>query len=137
MAKEVVSPWHSLLHAVDSLVFWLTLAGILMAWICYIALPSIPSFMAKTFSSIYRILLNKYGFDSFNDHVLVRGSKALGRFFYRSGDQKLIDGMFVNGTGHAVKWLASKGRVIQSGYLYHYIAVMVFGILGFLCWLLL
>jgi NADH-quinone oxidoreductase subunit L len=137
MAKEVVSPWHSMLHAVDSFVFWLTLGGVLIAWVCYIAIPSIPAFLSKAFSWIYRLLLNKYGFDSFNDHVLVRGSKALGRFFYRVGDQKLIDGLLVNGTGRAVRWFSIKGRALQSGYLYHYIAVMVFGVLAFLCWLLL
>ena len=137
MAKEVISPWNSMLGAVDSFVFWLTLTGVLIAWICYIAIPSIPAVLATKFRWIYCILLNKYGFDSFNDHVLVRGSKALGRFFYRVGDQKLIDGFFVNGTGRTVRWFAIKGRSIQSGYLYHYIAVMVFGVLGFLCWLLL
>ena len=137
MAKEVVSPWSSMLHAVDSLVFWLTLLGIFIAWTCYIAIPLIPAFLSRAFSWIYSLLLNKYGFDSFNDHVLVRGSKALGQLFYRVGDQKIIDGLFVNGTGRTVRWFSIKGRSLQSGYLYHYIAVMVFGVLAFLCWLLL
>ena len=137
MATEVVSPWHTMLHAVNSPVFWLTLAGVFIAWIAYIAIPSIPTFLATTFSRSYRLLLNKYGFDTFNDFVIVRGTKALGRFFYRVGDQKLIDGLLVNGTGRTVRWFAIKGKGIQSGYLYHYIAVMVFGVLGFLSWLLL
>lgn len=137
LAKEVVSPWHSMIHAIDSLVFWITLAGIFIAWVTYIALPGIPSFLAKTCSWPYRALLNKYGFDSFNDFVFIRGFKVIGRLFYQVGDQKLIDGLLVNGTGRTVIWFALKGRVIQSGYLYHYITAMVFGVLGFLCWLLL
>lgn len=137
LAKEVVSPWESMLHAVNSLVFWLTLAGVLIAWIAYIALPQIPTIIAKTFKWIYRILMDKYGFDAFNDLVIVRGSKALGRVFYNIGDQKIIDGLFVNGTGRTLRWFASKGRLFQSGYLYHYVSVMVFGLLVFLCWLLL
>ena len=63
--------------------------------------------------------------------------KALGEGFYRVGDQRLIDGLIVNGTGRTVKWFALKGQGFQNGYLYHYITVMVFGVLGFLCWLLL
>jgi NADH-quinone oxidoreductase subunit L len=137
LAKEVTSPLASMLHAVDSLVFWLTLTGILVAWICYIALPSIPAFVTRIFNWFYQLLLNKYGFDAFNDLLFVRGSKALGRLFYSVGDQKLIDGFIVNGTAHTVRWFAAKGRLFQSGYLYHYITVMVFGIVAFLCWLLL
>lgn len=137
MAHEVVSPWQSMLHAPQSLIFWLTLAGIFITWVCYIALPKIPGLITSKTSWIYQILLNKYGFDSFNDFVFVRGSKLIGRFFYRVGDKTLIDGMLVNGTANTVKWAALKSRRIQSGYLYHYIAVMVFGLLGFLCWLLL
>jgi NADH-quinone oxidoreductase subunit L len=137
MAKEVVSPLKTMLTAFDSLVFWMTLAGIGIAWVCYIAIPSIPAYLAKKFAWIYQILVDKYGFDSFYDFAFVRGAKALGQGFYNIGDQKLIDGLIVNGTGHTVKWFAVKGKSIQSGYLYHYVAVMVLGIVGFLCWLLL
>lgn len=137
MAEEVISPMHTVFHALVSPVFWLTLAGIFIAWICYIARPDIPAKLSKIFSLPYRILMDKYGFDSFNNLVFIKGSKALGRVFYRVGDQKLIDGVMVNGTARSVRWLALKSRAIQSGYLYHYIAIMVFGLLGFLCWLLL
>ena len=108
-----------------------------LTWICYIAIPSIPGKLANIFSWVYRLLVNKYGFDSFNNLVFIRGSKGLGQLFYNVGDKKIIDGFFVDGTGRTVRWFASKGRLMQSGYLYHYITVMVFGVLGFLCWLLL
>ncbi len=137
LGHEVTSPFHSMLHATTSLVFWITMLGIFLAWVAYIAFPPLPSMLANTFSWPYRFLLNKYGFDSFNDLVFVRGTKNLGRFFYRVGDQSLIDGLLVNGTGRTMMWFALKSRVMQSGYLYHYIAVMVFSMLGFLCWLLL
>ena len=137
IGKEVISPWHTMLHSVTSVVFWLTLAGIFLAWVAYIAAPSIPTMLARRFSLIYRMLMDKYGFDAFNDVVFIRGAKMLGRVFYNVGDRKLIDGFFVNGTALTVRWFADKGKLIQSGYLYHYIAVMVFGVLAFLCWLLL
>lgn len=137
LAHEVTSPFETMIHAVFSLTFWLTLAGILLAWICYIAFPSIPSYLARHFSLLYKLLVNKYGFDAFNNLFFVKGTKAIGNVFYNVGDQKLIDGLVVNGSSRLVRWFSSKGRAIQSGYLYHYAAVMVFGLLGFLCWLIL
>lgn len=137
IAREVSSPAKQAFDAVGSLTFWITIAGIFLAWLCYIAIPSIPAILVKRFSWMYKLLVNKYGFDAFNNLVFVRGSKALGRFFYNTGDQRLIDGMIVNGTGRTVRWFAQKGRAIQSGYLYHYATVMVFGLFIFLCWLLL
>lgn len=137
LANEISSAWQATLEAPLSWTFWLTLFGIFLAWLCYCLMPTIPSFLARRFSWIYRFLLAKYGFDTLNDRLFVRGVKGLGQFFYKLGDQKLIDGFFVNGTGQAIRWFAAKGRSLQSGYIYHYAAVMVFGLLGFLCWLLL
>ena len=136
LATEIHSPLATLLHALTSGIFAITLVGIALAYLAYIAKPELPNRLANVFSWPYRLLVNKYGFDAFNDRVFVGGSKALGRLFYRVGDQKLIDGALVNGTGRTVRWFASKSRIIQSGYLYHYIAVMVFGLFGFLFWIL-
>lgn len=137
LAHEVTSPFESAIHSIYSLTFWITVAGAVIAWICYIAVPSLPGYFARHFSIIYKILINKYGFDRFNDLVIVKGSKGLGRAFYNIGDQKLIDGLVVNGSGRLVRWFSGKGRLIQSGYLYHYATIMVFGLLAFLCWLIL
>lgn len=137
LAHEVTSPFDSALHAVHSLTFWITVAGAVIAWICYIAVPSIPAYLARRLSLLYTILINKYGFDRFNDFFIVKGSMGLGRLFYKAGDQKLIDGLVVNGSGRLVRWFSARGRTIQNGYLYHYATIMVFGLLGFLCWLIL
>ncbi|HEE0274442.1 TPA: NADH-quinone oxidoreductase subunit L [Legionella pneumophila] len=137
LAHEVSSPFASAVHAIYSLPFWITVLGAVIAWICYIAVPSIPGYLARYFSIIYSILLNKYGFDRFNELFFVKGARGLGIAFYKIGDQKLIDGAVVNGSGRLVRWFSGKGRKIQSGYIYHYATVMVFGLLAFLCWLIL
>ncbi|HCJ3967902.1 TPA: NADH-quinone oxidoreductase subunit L [Legionella pneumophila] len=137
LAHEVSSPFASAVHAIYSLPFWITVLGAVIAWVCYIAVPSIPSYLARYFSIIYSILLNKYGFDRFNELFFVKGARGLGIAFYKIGDQKLIDGAVVNGSGRLVRWFSGKGRKIQSGYIYHYATVMVFGLLAFLCWLIL
>ncbi|HAT1596904.1 TPA: NADH-quinone oxidoreductase subunit L [Legionella pneumophila] len=137
LAHEVTSPLASAVHAIYSLPFWITVLGAVIAWVCYIAVPSIPGYLARYFSIIYSILLNKYGFDRFNELFFVKGARGLGVAFYKIGDQKLIDGAVVNGSGRLVRWFSGKGRKIQSGYIYHYATVMVFGLLAFLCWLIL
>lgn len=137
LGHEVTSPLASAFDAVGTLTFWLTVAGAVIAWLCYIVMPFIPAYLARSLSFIYAILINKYGFDRFNDLFFVKGAKVLGRIFYNIGDQKLIDGLVVNGSGKLVRWFSSKGRAVQSGYLYHYATVMVLGLFGFLCWLIL
>lgn len=137
IAHEASSPWVLTMHAPFSIVFWITLLGIFLAWIAYNVWPAIPSFFSKRFSWIYRILLDKYGFDAFNNIVFIRGLKSIGRFFYRVGDKTIIDGFMVNGTARSIGWLALKGRAMQNGYLYHYITIMVIGLLALLSWQLL
>ncbi|KGP64351.1 NADH:ubiquinone oxidoreductase subunit L [Legionella norrlandica] len=137
LAHEVTSPFESAVHSIYSLTFWVAILGVIIAWVCYIAIPTIPAYLARRFSIIYAILVNKYGFDRFNELVFVKGARGLGSTFYNIGDQKLIDGAVVNGSGRLVRWFSKIGRNLQSGYLYHYATVMIFGLLAFLCWLIL
>ncbi|MFZ4077095.1 MAG: NADH-quinone oxidoreductase subunit L, partial [Legionellaceae bacterium] len=123
MAHEIVSPLSSALHAYESPVFWLTCLGAAVSVFAYQIFPALPRLLVDKFGLLYRLLMDKYGFDAFNDLIFVRGAKSLGRFFYRVGDERLIDGFFVNGTGRTVRRFALKSRVIQSGYLYHYAMV--------------
>lgn len=137
MAHEVTSPLDSALHAFESPIFWITLLGILLAFVGYVLKPAIPAHLASRFNLLYRVLLNKYGFDALNDRLFVRGGRSLGEFFYAVTDKGLIDGFFVNGTGKLIRWLAKTSRGIQSGYLYQYVAIMVLGLFGLLCWIVL
>ncbi len=136
IGHEVVSPLQSALTAPFSLVFWLTIFAIFLTWVAYIALPTVPNMISQKFFRLYQILLNKYGFDNFNNLVFVNGGKKLGSLFYKIGDRKLIDGFFVNGAAYTIVKIAEKGRRIQSGYLYHYVSMMVLGLFVFLIWLI-
>lgn len=137
LSHEFGSPLAMALHAVFSLTFWLVIAGIAVAWLFYIAKPQLPSILARRFSLVYRLLLNKYGFDAFNEKVLLRLTKGFGSLFYEVGDRRLIDGAIVNGAAYTVRSLSRWARGMQSGFLYHYATFMVAGLLAFLCWLLL
>ena len=108
---------------------WLALAGLLVAWWCYIKQPALPGRIAARLGLIGRILEKKYGFDDFNQIVFAAGSRALGRFLWRHGDLNLIDGLLVNGTARGVRRLAGVVRRAQSGYLYHYAFAIILGLL--------
>lgn len=132
MSAEEQMPFSMMTHAFGSGTFMLTVLGIFVAWLCYIAMPQIPALVSKYFSWIHRLLLNKYGFDAFNEKVLIPLTKGFGHLFYCVGDRGLIDGMVVNGSAKVVSIAAKIGRLSQTGYIFHYAFAMVLGLIVFL-----
>jgi NADH-quinone oxidoreductase subunit L len=124
-------------HGFESLPFWLGIAGILISWLAYVRFPSIPGLFKKKLSLLYSILNNKFGFDAVNRWVIAAGTRKIGWFFWRFGDQWFIDGMGVNGFAHTVGRLSGLLRRVQTGYLYHYAFAMISGFLILLVWLIL
>lgn len=137
MLAHFPGTWEMTLEAFTSPVFFLVLSGIILTWFAYIVMPSLPAILSKRFNVIYQILMNKYGFDNFNDWFFVRGTRVLGQLLFGIGDKVLIDGVIVNGSAVTVVWASIKGRMMQSGYLYHYALMMVLGLIIFLSWLML
>ncbi len=122
--------WSAMaLHAFTSAPFWLAAAGVFVAWFFYMKRPDIPAMLQRRFSLVYEILVNKYGFDDFNEKVLARGGRGMGNLLWRMGDQTLIDGVLVNGSARAIGWVSGVVRQVQSGYLYHYAFAMIIGLL--------
>lgn len=117
--------------------FWLAMAGIVTAWFFNVQFSAIAEMLKKRLSWLYAVMVNKYGFDDFNQIVLVHGSRKLGSFFYNVTDLKMIDGIFVNGSGKLIRWFSQVARQLQSGYIYHYTLAMIAGLLIFLGWFLL
>lgn len=122
------------LEAGSSITFWLAIAGIITAWLFISVYPQWSAILKRRFSFIYAILRNKYGFDEFNQAVIVHGTQDTGRTFYELIDLKIIDGFFVNGSGRLIRWLAFAGRRLQTGYLYQSALAMILGLVVFLTW---
>jgi len=118
------------LHAVQTIPFWLAMAGVATAYVFYMVSPSIPEALDKKFGFLRRILDNKYGFDDFNQAVFAGGSVALGRSLWKVGDQTIIDGALVNGSAKGVGLFSHLARGAQTGYLYHYAFAMIIGLLA-------
>ena len=83
------------------------------------------------------MLANKFYFDEFNQKVFAGGSRALGSLLWHIGDEKVIDGLLVNGSARLVGWFSGKVRQVQTGYLYTYAFTMIIGLAVFLLWFVL
>jgi len=114
---------------------WLAGLGVFFAYLFFLSQPQLADATAHTFKALYRILVQKFGFDWFNEHVIAAGARRLGGGLWRYGDQDVIDGAVVNGSARVVAWIASVVRYAQSGYLYHYAFAMMLGLASLLGWL--
>jgi len=123
-----------ILHGIEGPAFWLAMAGLLTAWYVYTRQPDLANQARMRFSLVYRILVNKYGFDRFNEIVFAGGARGTGWTLWKLGDVLLIDGLLVNGSAKVVGWLSGIVRHVQSGYLYHYAFSMIIGLLLLLWW---
>ena len=134
----VKDEWHGvgafIVHGLGGAPFWLALAGIAAAFYCYVVNPALPDRLRRMAGPIYTLLVNKYYFDRFNDWFFAGGARMVGRFASNIGDHRIIDGFFVNGSAHAVRWISALLRQVQSGYVYHYAFTMIIGVFALLTW---
>jgi NADH-quinone oxidoreductase subunit L len=123
-------------HGVPTWVKWsplvLTLIGTFAAFWLYVLKEGMARRMADRGGVIHGFLYNKWYVDEVYDFIFVKGAKALGDFFWKIVDVRIIDGLGPNGAAWAS--LKSAGRLakIQSGYVYHYAFVMLLGVAGLL-----
>ncbi len=123
-------------HGLTALPFWLAMSGLGAAWFIYTRKPEIADNAANRFRWLYDLLMNKYGFDEFNEKVFARGSLGIGGLLFGVGDRSVIEGI-VNGSARLVGISAAVVRHLQTGYLYHYSFAMILGLIGLLGWFVL
>ncbi len=128
--------FHLIWTSFASLPVILALSGVALAWFMYIKKPDMPAKLQKMCPRGYYMLDNAYGFDRLNEIVFVNGTRKLGAFFTKWVDVKLIDTGMVTNAFMAVAHSAQGLRRSQTGYMYHYAFVMIFGLLGMLIWVL-
>jgi NADH-quinone oxidoreductase subunit L len=115
-------------HGIMTAPFWLAVGGVFFAWYCYCRNTEMPGKIVNATGPVYRILVNKYGFDDFYQAVFARGTVVFGKVLYQKVDAGLIDGTIVNGTANTVAAFAAILRQIQTGYTYHYAFAMIIGL---------
>jgi len=134
LAKEYHGPLAMAVHALTGPIFWLALAGVVVAWFFYLKRPDIPAAIQRRFSPLYTLLDNKYYFDWFNENVLAKATRAVGNGLWKGGDIGVIDGVFIDGSARAIGGISALTRRLQSGYLYWYALVMIVGVIGLMTW---
>jgi NADH-quinone oxidoreductase subunit L len=126
-----------IVQAFASRTLYFAFAGLVAAWYLYLKRPDLPEAISKRYARTYRLLVNKYYFDWFNENVVAVGMRSLGTGLWRRGDEAAIDGVLVNGTARAIGAIAGLVRRVQTGYLYHYAFAMIIGLALLLGWMLL
>jgi len=120
--------WSYTLHGLSALPFWLALAGIVSAWFLYIKNTRIPKKIAIAFGPLYALVERKYGFDELYSRVFALGAQVVGNGLWKGGDERVIDGVMVNGSARVVGWFSGVVRLVQSGLIYWYAFMMIFGV---------
>ncbi|SOC10246.1 NADH-quinone oxidoreductase subunit L [Rhodobacter maris] len=138
-----MAPTNHVMHEAHGVPAWVKVspfiamvAGFALAWLYYIAAPSLPARTANAVPVLYRFVLNKWYFDELYDMIFVNPAKALGRMLWKGGDGAVIDGAI---NGLALGWIPFFTRVaarVQSGYLFHYALAMVLGIVALMAWVM-
>ena len=129
---ELTEEFHGvtsmMLHGVTALPFWLALAGAVTAWYLYIVRPDLPKVIAGKFGVVYALVERKYGFDELYSWLFAGGARVIGNGLWKYGDQRLIDGLAVNGTARLVGWSSRIARLFQTGLVYQYAFTMIIGV---------
>ncbi len=134
LAEEFHGPAGMIMHGFTQAPFWLAISGVFTAWFLYMKRPDIPEKISQKAKGLYVLLTNHYYIDKIYSIVFAGGSRGIGQLFYQVGDQKLIDGLMVNGTAKSIGWFSGVIRVIQTGRLYTYAFVMIIGLAIMLGW---
>jgi NADH-quinone oxidoreductase subunit L len=132
---------NHVLHEAHGVPAWVKLSpfiamisGLALAYLMYIRRPDLPAKLAAQQAPLYNFLLNKWYFDELYDAIIIKPAMWLGRFLWKQGDTKVIDGG-INGIAMGVvpfvtKWV----NRAQSGYIFTYAFAMVLGITAMITW---
>ncbi len=116
-----LSPW------ITSLSLLITLAGLVIGYMCY-GYPKISHHLvALRFGYLYKLTLSKFYIDEFYQWVIDKIVLSAARFI-SIFDRVVVNDTGVDGMGMSVLLSAFKVRLIQTGKLYNYGAAMGMGI---------
>jgi len=105
----------------------LALAGIFIAYVIYLKRPSFARGAAEKYRTLHTTLMNKYYVDEVYNFLFVRGTINAGKASYEA-DQKIIDGLMVDGTGFMARSFGEILRHLQGGDVQKYAVYLVLAI---------
>jgi NADH-quinone oxidoreductase subunit L len=114
----------------------ISLAGIGIAYYCYVVRPELPAMLIQRLRPAYTLLVNKWYFDELIDILVVRPALAIGRFANQTFERIVVDGI-VTGTADTVRSAGGIVRFVQSGFVRSYALLLVAGFAGLALYFLL
>jgi NADH-quinone oxidoreductase subunit L len=134
---------EALVHAAHEVPLWVKLTpafvmliGLGLAWNNYIRRPDLPAKWVAATGPIHNFLMRKWYFDELYAFLFIRPSLALGRLFWKRGDEKTIDRFGPHGAAVAVGIGNRMTARLQSGSLNSYALVMMLGLVGAATWVM-
>jgi len=91
----------------------------------------------KTNLPLYNFLLNKWFIDELYDQIFIKPAKKIGSFFWKQGDQGIIDRFGPDGISKLIKKISDKTSLFQTGFIYDYAFAMLIGLSILLTYLIL
>jgi len=110
--------------------------GIVVGLLLYVRRPELPSRITARLGGLYRVVANKYYVDEAYFTVIVRPIQNVSRaFLWKIVDVRIID-FLVNLVGIMSKAVSHFVRLMQTGYVQFYAAVILVGVV-ILLWVML
>src|SRR5476651_2105806 len=134
MHPGIIEEMHHISETIAFLPTLMMALGFVVSYLFYIRRPYLPVELANQHQMLYQFLLNKWYFDELYDLIFVRPVKWLGRFLWKVGDGKIIDGFGPDGISAGVLDITRNVVKLQTGYLYHYAFAMLIGVAGLITW---
>lgn len=132
---------NHILHEMHNIPLWakymptiMMVLGFAVAYLFYVVDRSLPVRLARSQDALYQFLLNKWYIDEIYDFLFVKPALWVGRFLWKQGDVRVIDGYGPNGVSARVMDVTGRVVRLQSGYLYHYAFVMLIGVAALITW---
>ena len=120
------------IHHVSYLIKWsptiMMVLGVSLSYYLYVKNPKIPSKMASEHEVLYNFLLNKWYFDEIYNFIFVKPVIKIGKIFWKSGDENIINRYGPDGISKQVTRITKKMVQLQTGYIYHYAFSMIIGL---------
>jgi NADH-quinone oxidoreductase subunit L len=130
-----------LMHKMHEVPEWVKLSatfvmllGLFTAWMAYIKDTTIPARFVATFPAVYKFLLNKWYWDELYDMLFVKPAFLFGRWFWKGGDQGVIDRFGPNGIAGLTMVASRAAGRLQTGLLSSYAFAMLLGLAGLATW---
>jgi len=115
---------------------FVALLGFALAWYLYLKKPDAPKKIAERYKRLHRLVFNKYWIDEVYQALVIKPIHNFSIFLWRIIDEKLIDGLGVNGPAKLLRGVGGIARMFQSGNVQVYAFWMFVGVCAVLLYVM-